>query len=68
MELPASSGARARYVRKVGDDIAAELHRRNLRASVSKPISSPRLLPSQQAFILVDDGGERTVLWNATIA
>ena len=57
-------GLRARYVGKVGDDIAAELHRSEFtRLGVEAHLFSAPGCPSQQAFILVDDGGERTVLW-----
>ncbi len=57
-------GLRARYVGKVGDDSAADLHRSELaRLGVEAHLFSAPGCPSQQAFILVDDGGERTVLW-----
>ena len=57
-------GLRARYVGKVGDDIAAELHRSEFtRLGVEAHLFTANGCPSQQAFILVDDGGERTVLW-----
>ena len=57
-------GLRARYVGKVGDDIAAELHRAEFaRLGVEAHLFTAPGCPSQQAFILVDDGGERTVLW-----
>jgi sulfofructose kinase len=57
-------GLRARYIGKVGDDIAAELHRSEFaRLGVEARLFSAPGCPSQQAFILVDDGGERTVLW-----
>jgi sulfofructose kinase len=57
-------GLRARYVGKVGDDIAAELHRSEFsRLGVEVHLFTAAGCPSQQAFILVDDGGERTVLW-----
>ena len=57
-------GLRARYVGKLGDDDAATLHR----AAFEKAGVETRLLiapgcASQQAFILVEDSGERTVLW-----
>jgi sulfofructose kinase len=57
-------GLRARYVGKLGDDDAATLHA----AEFSKAGVETRLLTapgcaSQQAFILVEDSGERTVLW-----
>src|SRR5216684_6061410 len=57
-------GLRARYIGKVGDDIAAELHRSEFaRLGVEAHLFTASGCPSQQAFILVDDGGERTVLW-----
>jgi len=57
-------GLRTRYVGKVGDDHAAELHRAEFaRAGVEAHLFTAPSCPSQQAFILVDDSGERTVLW-----
>jgi len=57
-------GLRTRYVGKVGDDSAAELHRSEFaRHGVEAHLFIAPGCPSQQAFILVDDGGERTVLW-----
>ncbi len=57
-------GLRTRYVGKVGDDIAAELHRSEFsRLGVEAHLFTAPGCPSQQAFILVDDSGERTVLW-----
>src|SRR3977135_2481350 len=57
-------GLRTRYVGKVGDDSAAELHRAEFAQSgVEAHLLVAPGCPSQQAFILVDDGGERTVLW-----
>ncbi len=57
-------GLHARYVGKVGDDIAAELHRAEFaRLGVEAHLFTAPGCPSQQAFILVDDSGERTVLW-----
>src|SRR6266566_3245174 len=57
-------GLRTRYVGKVGDDGAAELHRSQFsRLGVEAHLFTALGCPSQQAFILVDDGGERTVLW-----
>src|SRR5712691_12760720 len=56
-------GLRARYIGKVGDDIAAELHRSEFaRLGVEAHLFTAPGSPSQQAFILVDDSGERTVL------
>jgi len=57
-------GLRTRYVGKVGDDHAAQLHRAEFaRAGVEAHIFTAPGCPSQQAFILVDDSGDRTVLW-----
>src|SRR2546430_10266454 len=57
-------GLRARYVGKIGDDSAAALHRAEFaRLGVEAHLFSAPGCPSQQAFILVDDAGERTVLW-----
>jgi len=59
-----SWGLRARYVGKVGDDRAAALHRTEFaRLGVETHLLTAPGCPSQQAFILVDDAGERTVLW-----
>src|ERR1700737_617081 len=57
-------GLRTRYVGKVGDDSAAALHRSEFaRLGVEARLLTAAGCPSQQAFILVDDTGERTVLW-----
>lgn len=57
-------GLRTRYVGKVGDDAAGELHREEFaRLGVEAHLVIAQGCPSQQAFILVDDKGERTVLW-----
>lgn len=57
-------GLRARYIGKLGDDDAAALHREAFaRAGVETQLLSAPGCPSQQAFILVEDSGERTVLW-----
>jgi sulfofructose kinase len=59
-----SWGLRTRYVGKVGDDPAAALHRAEFaRLGVETHLLTAPGCPSQQAFILVDDAGERTVLW-----
>jgi sulfofructose kinase len=59
-----SWGLRTRYVGKVGDDPAGELHRSEFaRIGVEAHLFTAPGCPSQQAFILVDDTGERTVLW-----
>jgi sulfofructose kinase len=57
-------GLRTRYVGKVGDDGAAEIHREEFaRTGVEAHLFTAPGCASQQAFILVDDSGERTVLW-----
>ena len=57
-------GLRTRYVGKVGDDSAAVVHRAEFaRVGVEGHLFTAPGCPSQQAFILVDDFGERTVLW-----
>jgi sulfofructose kinase len=59
-----SWGLRTRYVGKVGDDAAGELHRAEFaRLGVEAHLVTAKGCASQQAFILVDDTGERTVLW-----
>src|SRR6266404_4955267 len=58
-----SWGLRTSYVGKVGDDLAATLHRSEFaRLGVETHLLTAPGCPSQQAFIL-DDAGERTVLW-----
>jgi sulfofructose kinase len=57
-------GLRTRYVGKVGDDSAAELHRAEFAClGVEAHLFIAPGCSSQAAFILVDDSGERTVLW-----
>jgi sulfofructose kinase len=57
-------GLRTRYVGKIGDDGAGALHRAVFeRAGVEAHLITSNGCPSQQAFIMVDDFGERTVLW-----
>lgn len=59
-----SWGLRTRYVGKLGDDGAASLHRAEFaRLGVETHLLISPGCPSQQAFILIDDAGERTVLW-----
>jgi sugar/nucleoside kinase (ribokinase family) len=59
-----SWGLRTRYIGKLGDDAAAALHREEFRkAGVETQLLTAPGCPSQQAFILVEDSGERTVLW-----
>ena len=56
-------GLRARYVGKIGDDAAAELHARAFaRAGVETQMVTVAGAASPQSVILVDGGGERTVL------
>lgn len=57
-------GLHARYVGKLGDDHAASLHRNAFhQAGVEARLLTAPGCTSQQAFILVEDSGERTVLW-----
>jgi sulfofructose kinase len=57
-------GLRTRYVGKLGDDHAAALHRAEFaRLGVETHLLTAAGCSSQQAFILVDHAGERTVLW-----
>jgi sulfofructose kinase len=57
-------GLRTRYVGKVGDDGAAAIHRAEFeRLGVEARLMTAMGCASQQAVILVDDAGERTVLW-----
>jgi len=57
-------GLRTRYVGKIGGDSAAALHAAEFsRLGVEVHLLTAPDCPSQQAFILVDDSGERTVLW-----
>jgi sugar/nucleoside kinase (ribokinase family) len=57
-------GLRTRYVGKLGDDDAANLHRAAFEdAGVQAQLVTAPGCTSQRAFILVEDSGERTVLW-----
>jgi sulfofructose kinase len=57
-------GLRTRYVGKLGEDHAAALHRAEFaRIGVETHLFTASGCSSQQAFILVDPSGERTVLW-----
>ncbi|HZY71624.1 MAG TPA: carbohydrate kinase family protein [Edaphobacter sp.] len=59
-----SWGLSTRYVGSLGDDSAATLHRKAFdRAGVETQIIAVEECASRQSLILVDDGGERTVLW-----
>jgi sulfofructose kinase len=56
-------GMRTRYVGKLGDDDAANLHRKAFaKAGVETQLITVAGGSSPQSLILVDDGGERTVL------
>ena len=55
-------GLRTRYVGKVGEDRFADIHRAEFaKAGVETHLFTAQGCASQQAFILVDDTGERTV-------
>ncbi len=57
-------GLATRYVGKIGDDDAAELHRREFaRLGVDAQLIAVPHCASRQSVILVDGDGERTVLW-----
>jgi sulfofructose kinase len=57
-------GLHTRYVGKIGDDTAAAIHRAEFeRLGVEDHLVTAAGCASQQAVILVDDAGERTVLW-----
>ena len=57
-------GLRTRYIGKFGQDHFAELHRAEFsRLEVETHLLTAPGCPSQQAYILVDQAGERTVLW-----
>src|SRR4029077_20393334 len=57
-------GLCTRYVGKVGEDRFADIHRAEFaKAGVEAHLVTAQGGMSQQAFILVDDSGERTVLW-----
>jgi sulfofructose kinase len=56
-------GLNTRYVGKIGDDSAADLHRSEFsRLGVEARLLTVPNVASQQSFILVDNEGERTVL------
>ncbi len=56
-------GLATRYVGKIGDDDAGRLHRREFaRAGVDARLTEVPNAASPQSLILVDGGGERTVL------
>jgi sulfofructose kinase len=56
-------GLRTRYVGKLGDDAAAQVHKDAFaRAGVETCLITVPNCSSQQSFILVDSGGERTAI------
>src|SRR6266496_729563 len=58
-------GLRTRYIGKLGDDSAAAVHREAFAdAGVETQITTVPNCSSAQSHILVDDRGERTVLWH----
>ena len=58
-----SWGLSTRYVGKVGDDDAGRMHRREFsRAGVDAQLITVPNAASPQSLIIVDEGGERTVL------
>jgi sulfofructose kinase len=57
-------GLRTRYVGVVGDDQAARVHQEEFeRAGTEACLISVPNCPSAQSIILIDERGERTVLW-----
>src|ERR1700738_107984 len=57
-------GLCTRYIGKVGEDRFADIHRAEFaKTGVEAHLFTAQGCASQQAFILVDDTGERTVLW-----
>ena len=59
----ATWGLKARYVGKLGEDDAARLHKAAFeRAGVEAELATVAGAASPQSLILVDEGGERTVL------
>lgn len=57
-------GLRTRYIGKIGQDHAGEMHRAEFeRIGVEAHLFTSPGCGSQQAFILVAPNGERTVLW-----
>jgi len=57
-------GLSTRYVGKFGEDHFAQLHRAEFgRLGVEAHLFSATGATSQQAYILVDESGERTILW-----
>jgi len=57
-------GLRTRYIGKLGDDPAAQVHRQEFeRAGTETCLGTVDNCSSAQSIILVDERGERTVLW-----
>jgi sulfofructose kinase len=57
-------GLRTRYIGKLGEDHAAQLHRAEFeRLGIETHLFTAPKCQSQQAFILVEPRGDRTVLW-----
>ena len=57
-------GLRTRYIGKLGDDHAAEVHREEFeRAGTETCLGTVGNCSSAHSIILVDEQGERTVLW-----
>lgn len=57
-------GLRTRYIGKLGDDHAAEVHREEFeRAGTETCLRTVKDCVSAHSIILVDERGERTVLW-----
>ena len=57
-------GLRTRYIGKLGDDHAAQVHRQEFeRAGTETCLETVDNCSSAQSIILVDERGERTVLW-----
>jgi len=58
-------GLRTRYVGRLGDDAAAEIHRQSFAAArVEAQITTVPNCHSAQSHIIVDGQGERSVLWH----
>ena len=58
-------GLRTRYIGKLGDDTAGTLHREAFaNARVETQVTTVPNCSSAQSHIVVDDRGERTVLWH----
>lgn len=62
-------GLRARYIGKIGDDAAGELHRNEFaRAGVEANLVCVPDCASQSSYIFVDgQSGERTIMWHRNV-